>query len=39
MINEAGLIVAAVVGLVLTAGAILRDTRHRIHLLRNSRSG
>lgn len=36
--NDASLVVAAVIGLVLTAGAILRDTRHRVGLLRISRS-
>jgi hypothetical protein len=38
VMSDAGLVVVAVVGLVLTAGAILRDTRHRIGLLRFSRS-
>jgi len=36
--SDASLVIAAVVGLVLTAGAILRDTRHRVGLLRLSRS-
>ncbi len=36
--GDAGLILAAVVGLALTAGAILRDTRHRLALLRVARS-
>lgn len=33
VLSDAGLLVAAVFGLVATAGAILRDTRHRIRLL------
>lgn len=32
--NDVTLIMAAVFGLALTAGAILRDTRHRLALLR-----
>lgn len=31
--SDAGLLVAALLGMVLTAGAILRDTRHRLRLL------
>jgi hypothetical protein len=34
--SDASLILAAVLGLVLTAGAMLRDTRHRIELLRDT---
>jgi hypothetical protein len=37
VMSDAGLVIATVVGLVLTAGAILRDTRHRIGLLRHTR--
>jgi hypothetical protein len=32
--SDGSLVVAAVVGLVLTAGAILRDTRRRLRVLR-----
>jgi len=32
--GDVGLVVAALVGLALTAGAILRDTRHRADVLR-----
>jgi len=40
VISDASLAVAAVVGLVLTAGVILRDTRHRVGLVRTlARSG
>ena len=31
--SDAGLLFAAMLGMVLTAGAILRDTRHRVGLL------
>lgn len=31
--NDAGLLIAALLGMMLTAGAILRDTRHRLSLL------
>lgn len=34
--SELGLVLAAVFGLVLTAGAIVRDTRHRVELLRHT---
>ena len=37
--SDVGLVLAAVVGLVLTAGAIVPDTRYRIGLRRVSRSG
>lgn len=32
--NDAGLVIAVLLGMVLTAGAILRDTRHRLSQLR-----
>lgn len=32
--SDAGLLVATLLGMVLTAGAILRDTRHRLGQLR-----
>ena len=34
LISDAGLVVAAVIGIVLTAGVIARDTRHRLGLER-----
>ncbi len=36
--SDAGLVAAALLGMLLTAGAILRDTRHRLSLLRGTPS-
>jgi hypothetical protein len=36
LISDAGLVVAAVVSIVLTAGVIARDTRHRLGLERQT---
>lgn len=36
LISDAGLVVAAFVGIVLTAGMIARDTRHRLGLERQT---